>query len=255
MQKGFAPIYLLVGVVLIGLVLGGAYYLDSNKGLPQNAQQTASTTPSVSPQLTPSPSTSARKVVPLTTAWSLGTKTYSNPKIDITFEYPSFFKVEERDIQKANQEWAEKYKNDPDARQPLYKSSFHAILSTPGEPSEPVNQEICENKMSVSVQKYDNSQNLSLYNFIADLQKTYPGDGITETFETYKKDLKQTNIPQDGSYVFKGIVFENPVKTTYFIHKGKVYTFGLIGNCDTGGQYTPDASRVFESMLKSVKFI
>ena len=94
-----------------------------------------------------------------------------------------------------------------------------------------------------------------MYDFIADQHKTYPGDGQTETFDTYKKDLKPTDLPKQGSYIFEGIVGENPVKTVYFTNKGEVYTFGLIGNCDTGGQYTPDAAAVFDDMLKSIKYL
>lgn len=251
MQKGFTPLYFLIGIILIAGVVGGIYLLGIKKNSSQSLQQTSNQTSQISVQ----PTASSPKVVLLLTAWSLGTKIYSNPKIDITFEYPSSFEVEETDIQKANQEWTEKYKNDPNIRQPLYQSTFYTTFSTPGKPSDPVNQEICDNKMSVSVQKYDNSQNLSVYNFIADLYKTYPGDGRTETFDTYKKSLKPTNILQDGSYVFEGIVGEKPVKNVYFTNKGKVYTFELMGNCYTDGQYTPEANKVFENIIKSVKFL
>ena len=109
--------------------------------------------------------------------------------------------------------------------------------------------------MSVSVSKYDNNQNFSLYDFIADQQKTYPGDGRTETIDMYKKGLKPTDVPKLGSYVFEGVIGENPVKTVYFTNNGKVYSFDLIGNCNTGGKYTPDAEAVFDTMLKSVKYL
>jgi hypothetical protein len=89
----------------------------------------------------------------------------------------------------------------------------------------------------------------------SDLNKSYPGSGITESFETYRKNLTQSQLPKAGSFVFKGIIGENPVKKVYFTFKDKVYEFHLIGNCDTGGQYTPDAESVFDNMLKSVKYL
>lgn len=254
-QKGDIPILIALGVLIIAVIAGGAYYLGTTKNKSQSQVQVFTQSPTPSIQATPTP-TSSNNLVQLSYAWNLGTKTYTNPKVGITFDYPSYFDVKEIDIQKENADWAAKYKNSPEVRQPLYTSTFYTTFNTtPNDPSAPVNREICDNKMSVSVQKFDNPKNLSLYDFIADSHKTYPGDGITETFETYKKDLKPTTLPKEGSYVFEGIIGENPVKTVYFINKGVVYTFGLIGNCDTGGQYTPDANKVFENILKSIKYL
>ena len=189
-QKGFTPILIILGVILvIGIVAGAYYFGTNNKTQPQT--QVVTQTPSIQATSSPIPPSS---VIKLSDAWNLGLKTYSSPKIDITFDYPSYFDVKEIDIQKENADWAAKYKDNPDVRQPLYTSNFYATFNTtPNDPSAPVNREIWDNKMTVSVQKFDNSKNLSLYDYIADSHQTYPGDGITETFETYKKDLKLTN--------------------------------------------------------------
>lgn len=108
--------------------------------------------------------------------------------------------------------------------------------------------------MTVSVEQYDNEQNIILSNFIANLKKSYPADGVSEDFEVYKKNLSESQLPKAGSLVFEGIIGENPVKEVYFTNKDKVYEFGLIGNCGTGSKYSKDAEKVFDKMLTSIKF-
>lgn len=257
MQRGQALIFLLVGILVLTLA-GGAFYLGrqttskpSTNSVVSSQISPSNPSSTIYSQVTPAP---ASTVVKLANAWNLGTKTYSNPKVDITFQYPSYFIVKEVDIEKGNADWLTRYENDPNVKQPLYSSTFYATFDT-HKPEDPVSQEICDNKMTMSVQKYDNTKDLSLYNFIADIKKSYLGDGITETFDTYKKVLKSTNQPKEGSYVFEGIVGEKPTRTVYFLNKGKVYTFGLTGNCYSDGQYSPDANTVFEKMLKSIIYL
>lgn len=256
----------LLALILIGIlvaILGGSSYLmNMNQAktplkITKQITPMISNTPSLSPKITsiasPSSSPSPEKIILLSDAWNLGTKTYINSKIDITFDYPTYFKMYETDVDKENADWAKKYKNDPNARQPLYQSSFLVSFDSQDR-SGPVTQEICENKMSVSVQKYDNDKHMKLYDFIADLHKTYAGDGITDTFTTYKKSLKTTDLPKENSYVFEGIIGENPVKEVYFENNGSIYLFHLMGNCDTGGKYTPQADAVFTQILTSIHF-
>lgn len=246
---------IIVALVFLMTIIGvGAYFLGTQKARKEEIPNKITTALTPPPTQTLPSSVQTGDVVKLSNAWNLGTKTYSNPKISIAFDYPSYFETKETDIQKANKEWLDKYKNIPSVKQPLYRSNFSASFYTPNQELA-TTQEFCDNKMSVSVQQYDNSQNLSLYDFIADLQKTYPGGGITETFDTYKKGLKPTTLPKEGSYVFEGIVGENPVKAVYFTNKGNVYTFGLIGNCNTGGQYTSEADKILQNMLNNVKYL
>lgn len=109
--------------------------------------------------------------------------------------------------------------------------------------------------MRILITEYPNTESLSLYDFIAKQNKTYPGNGITDTFDTYKKSLKQTNVPKEGSYVFEGNIGENPRKEVYFEHSGKVYLFGLGGGNNTGEGYSDDANKLFDNILKSIFFL
>ncbi|MDP2632524.1 MAG: hypothetical protein Q8P25_02250, partial [Candidatus Curtissbacteria bacterium] len=99
--------------LFILLVVGGiAYYFNTQKNRSSNLNnQPQNPSPTIVSQVTPSSSRQSEKLVKLADAWSLGTITYSSPKIGITFEYPSYFEVQETNIQKANQEWADQYKN------------------------------------------------------------------------------------------------------------------------------------------------
>lgn len=250
-EKGFAPLILLIGILLIiGGVAYEIYYLGTiSRNKP--AQIPALSVNKATSQPSPKPSISPNQIVPLSTAWNLGTKTYSNPDIGITFEYPYYFEVQETDIQKANQEWADQYKKKSFVKQPLYMNDFAASFSTPDIEIQNLGNdedyskrwlEFCDNKISVSVLKYQNDKNLPLFDFIAELKKTYSINGKTMTFDDYKQNLKTTSLPQEGSYVFGGDGRENPVKTVYFINKENVYTFNLIGFCDTREFYTPNVT-------------
>lgn len=249
--------FLMVVISILIIALGVGGYLvarpdiwgTNNKRVP--AQTPISTTNEKLSRVSTSPSVSPKKVVLLSDAWNSGTKTYSNPSIGITFEYPSYFEVQETDIQKANQEWADQYKNIPFVKQPLYMSDFAASFSTPeieiknlGNDEDYTKRwlEFCDNKIAVSVSKYQNDKNLPLFDFIAELKKTYTIDGKTMTFDDYKQNLKTTSLPQEGSYVFEGDGREDPVKTVYFINNEQVYTFNLIGICDTREYYNPSVT-------------
>ena len=249
-QKGVASPLIIV-IVLLVIFVGYIYTQKSNdKGNVTKAPVTA-----LSPSAKPSTETSPRartKFVKLSEAWNQGTKTFTSSKINISFEYPSYFLIDEVDIEKENREWAETYKNNPDVKQPRYTSSFAANFHTnyAGDP-----RETCPNTMRVHVAQDDNRKNLTLYDFIADMNKAYAGGGVTETFETYKKNLFQSKVPKATSYVWIGDSAETPAKEVYFEHNGKVFLFILRGYCDTGGKYSKDAENVFDNMLKSIKFL
>lgn len=254
-------ILMILLVILLGIAGGGyIYYMNMQKtqSTPQPSSEAPriSTSPTnVAPTYPPSTeSATNKKVILLSDAWNLGTKTYTNPKLGITFSYPSYFLITDHDLAKENADWAKMYKNNPTVK-PLYDDAQLVVTTFDSHnPADSVNNEICANKMTVTVSENDNPQNLSLYDFIADQNKTYPGNGVTESFDMYKKNLKESQLPKTGSYVFEGNMGENPVKVAYFENKNNVYTFFLRGNCDTGGQYSPAANTIFEQMLKSVKF-
>ncbi len=81
-QGGFAPILLLIGILIIVLVGGGIYYYQ--------AQIYRSATPTSQVSKTPRPSTQTDE----TANW----KTYINPVIKYTFEYPPDWKLTEQNL-------------------------------------------------------------------------------------------------------------------------------------------------------------
>lgn len=179
-------------------------------------------------------------LVNLSTAWQDGTVKYANPNLGITFEYPKSLEIQTPKID---------------------NSLFSVRILTPDIPIEKRQSPefdfnvYNENTMRILITEYTNNENLSLYDYIAKQNKTYPGNGITENFDTYKKFLKQTNVPKEGSYVFEGNIGENPRKEVYFEHNGKVYVFGLGGGNNTGEGYSDDANKLFDNILKSIKFL
>ncbi len=81
-QTGFAPILILVGILVITLVGGGAYYFGSQKPpvQPQNPIVISSPTPTTSP--------TDASGVPNGTAETANWKTYTNNKYQFSFKYP-----------------------------------------------------------------------------------------------------------------------------------------------------------------------
>lgn len=176
----------------------------------------------------------------LKNAWDKGSSKFSDTGLSITFDYPKDFE-------------SKTFKTD--------EGKFSAAIATPDVPIEKRGvtefdfKEFGDNTMRISINEYSNDKKLPLFDFIANQNKSYPGGGVIEAFETYKKYLKPTTIPKEGSFVFEGNISENPRKEVYFEHNGKVYLFGLGGGNDTGAGYTEDADKVFNAVLKSIKFL
>lgn len=243
-ERGWSKLTLVFGAVVFLLLISSAIHLIGayKRAAKQVADQSARSSPA-----------QAAQVINLSDAWKFGTSTYGDPELDITVVYPSFFDVNVRDAQAANTERLTDNISDPKVNHPPYARSFAVSFSTPNQQS-PANREVCENKMSVSVSKYENNQNLALYDFIARLYEGELSNSQLAPFEAYKKDLLPSVLPKPGSYVFEGYVGENPVKTVYFTTQGSVYSFGLIGNCDTGGKYTAAAEAVFDDMVERIRY-
>ena len=169
------------------------------------------------------------------TAWQQGTVAYDNASLGISFEYPKSFIFNSPKIDNGT----------------IYLSITTPEVSAEEAASPGFDYSAYDSEaMRVSISKFTNTENLSLYDFIAKQHKTYPGNGITDTFDTYKKYLTSTGIPRPGSYMFNGNVSENPVKTVYFEHNGSVYAFNLGGGRGTGQSYSADADKLFNKILQ-----
>lgn len=93
MQKGFAPILILVGILVIIGIAGGAYYLGkSQNSQPKSQSQVVSQTP------TPSPNAN---LVPNASAETANWKTYINDTYAFQIKYPEKFNLNEN-IRKEN---------------------------------------------------------------------------------------------------------------------------------------------------------
>ena len=88
MQKGLGVIYVLIGVLIIAAVAGGAYYVGSKK-----APISVTKNPVSIPQ-TPQPTSSSTDK---TANW----KTYTNTKLKFSFSYPNTYKFEKEDNERA----------------------------------------------------------------------------------------------------------------------------------------------------------
>lgn len=180
----------------------------------------------------------------LASAWEK-LSTYTNPNLGVTFQYPTTFITTVNSLN---------YNSSA-----LIKPSFSVTIRSPFASSEETNKlgfdwtSYSLNTMRVTINQYDTDK-LSLYDFISQLNKTYPGNGITETFETFKKSLKPVTLPKEGSYEFDGILGENPTKELYFENNGKVYLFVLSGGTGTGEGYSKEAENSFNSLVKSIVF-
>ncbi len=82
MQKGFAPIFLLIGVFVVAAI-SGAYYLGTLKNKSQPTPPPNSITSSQTPQATASPAPDE------TANW----KSYIDTDLGITFKYPTTWEV------------------------------------------------------------------------------------------------------------------------------------------------------------------
>lgn len=253
-------LWIIVVIVLIALSVGGigGYMLGTKQN---NDTKTVTPTSSPSPTIifepTPTLPEQAKTLVKLADAWNLGVKTFSDPKINITFDYPSYFQTRVLDIEKVNKEAkerADKYNQKPY----VYDQAFDASFSTPE--IDPVyytgdRQLRCDNTIGIGVTQYDNPQNMALYDFIDYLDKhAFAQSGPAAM--AIRDKVTQSQLPKAGSYVYEAIYGEAGItKIVFFTNKDKVYEFNLNGGCDLGDPYTQDGENVFDNMLKSVKFL
>lgn len=239
-KKGFSAIQIILIVLLIIGVLG-VYYLKNNKTTSSINLDTENAASSSS-QMYGLPNYAPFN---LSETWEGGLNTYTNPKMNISLKYPkSFSKTEEEEM-------------------PTYEGSaiFAVRLLTPQAPKWELGKEDFDwtsydkNQMSVYIEVFNNSNNLSIEDFIKNKFNDIGIDGKTSTYVTLKKGLKETSSPKENSYVYEGILGENPIKKVMFAQKDKVYNLTLVGGTDTGAGYSDDAEQVFDRIISSIEFL
>lgn len=247
---------LLIIFAVIVALLGLVAYVGGNKSTSNPIKQSAPT-PTPKRTLQPNPTETFVAIIQLSTAWGLDAKTYSNPKIEISFQYPNSFAKNEVDAVKENASFKQEY---PEIKFAPYGDFFVSFytLSPPIEQRQMTNFDSTSyehNAMSLSVDVYNNTQNTSLEDFLKTHYSRFGPDGKTPTYETLKENLKPSNSPTTDSYVFVGSLGENPQKRIFFSYKNKFYIFTLQGGTGTGQKYSADAEKIFDQVIISIKFL
>lgn len=256
-EKGFTPILLLVGFLLIVAVAGGAYYFGKSQSVRPEAVSTPN--PTITSQVIPSPSTAITSATSLATAWSGRLNLYSDSTLGISFQYPAFFIVNVIDTAKEKTEGYYYASLNKDYEYRTYGITFSVPQLTDAQITDAANSDpnfyskYVDNIMYLTLSKYDNPRNLSLYDFLAIEYKVYAGNGIQATFDSFKQNLKSSAIPFPGSYEFVGNQGENPNRKVFFANKGKIYEFSLTGGLGTGQGYSADANNLLNNILQTVK--
>lgn len=250
-QKGsfvFPQIVIVVIAILTMLV-----YLLLPKQKPQLSSDTQTISPfSYLPQSTPKPSkdpAQLKSLPDLVKALAGPQAEFKENNFPFTFTYPAYFRKNVYDIEARK---AETLKDDP---QYIWRLTDEVGIIVPLDSDEYDYSTNCDdNVMRVYVSKYANIDHINLYELIKTLNATYPGGGVTETFETYKQGLTQISYPRPGSYQFKGIISENLAKKVYFEYGNSFYSFTLSGGCGTGAGYSRASEEIFDSILDNIKF-
>lgn len=248
-------VIIIVAIIIILLVIAtGGYYLVTRQQANNKNQLTQlNTTPTVTivSSVTATPTQAITNIRPddfsLATVWQLGVYEYSNPAINITFQYPKSFSAIVNDTSNYN---------NSNMLKPVLSLNFN----TPDVPIEKRQKTGFDfssydaNTMQVNVDVYDNINNQSLDAFLATLYSGAGIDGKTTVITTLKQGLTSSTMPKQGSYIYFGTLGENPMKAYYFTNGDKIYVFRLYGGNNTGEGYTKDAEAVFTNLIKSIKF-
>lgn len=225
-SKKSQSLLLIIGVILI-------FLLASSIGLYFFQQQNSKKNKRINTQIpiTSQPTTIRVTSNPLEHVWENGTQVYSNPKLGFTFEYPNDFLI-----------------GNTEGRQ----ENLVAFFSNPPPPE----SSDFTNVMSMGVYKYPNPKNLTIMEFLESIYTGTVGGGQGKTpMISYVKDnLSKSQYPILGTLIFTGSDGGHYVKRVFFIYKDAIYEFSLSGGEGAGSIYSPDAEKVFDKSIKSIKF-
>lgn len=189
---------------------------------------------------TPTAGQKTSQIIPLSTVWQMGTTTYTNPKLGISFEYPKVFTVDVADV-----------------------SSDVTFSMRINSQDIPIEQRVepgfdwtayDKNAMTIEIVQDDNSSNQTLDTFLSSAYVGPGVDGKTPVINILKRGLIASSAPVPGSYVFTGTLGETPSKIYYFMNKDKIYSITLWGGHNAGNLYSKDAEKVFDQIISSIKF-
>jgi hypothetical protein len=248
-QIGIAAVTIIV-IILVMISAISVYFSLTKKASPAPLS-TPVPLPSIL-KFSPLPSVDTSKLIPLpdlSKALSGPQTEFKHEGLPFTFSYPAYF---EKRVTNVETRKAEILKNDPGY---IWRLLNQVSIQVPLDSTQYNYSEKCgDNVVRIFVSRYGNLDNTGLYDFIKTLNAKYPGDGITETSDTYKKGLIQIDYPKSGSYQFKGIISENLAKVVYFEYGDSFYSFSLSGGCNTGEGYSEAAEEIFDTILRNIKF-
>lgn len=193
MQKGFAPLIIILGILVILGIAGGAFYLG------RSTISNPSPTPAVTSQITP-PLNPSTNPAPTGSGETDNWKTYTNTQAGISFKYPNNWIVEPYDI-------------------PGF-SYFHGIIQLKIK-----GQQYGPEPATMSISYWDNPENLTLDKFE---QKLNEGGG-----KYYSLDLpnaQKITIAGISSYYWKSVASAcEPVRCGRYMipYKNKIFDISL----------------------------
>ncbi|MFC1790037.1 hypothetical protein ACFLZP_00975 [Patescibacteria group bacterium] len=258
-------VLIILSVTWLALGLGIGFYWGRNnkKNIKKSANLPQSTKSVLTPTAAPTIGYSQPKLFLLSQAFKSGKKTYPDPELGIQFDYPDFFEAETVNIPGSNRKY-QKENNTSEIRfgkGVRFVATFYNPVPdypTPGisYSDQSSREKICQNRMKVVVNQYENKSRLSLYDFIRTLYDwKISSDDEEVVFSHYKDSLKPVDWPKPGSFLFDGVIYEGLDKEWFFQHKDSVYKFSLYGNCGLGSEFTPEMNQIFEEMVRSIRFL
>ncbi len=234
MQRGFAPILILVGILILGLVAGGVYYSWTGKSAnpipPPTPVVTSVSQPSSASQATPIPSPDSDE----TANW----KTYTDSTLVASFKYPSNWTLN-----------SGRY----GISTPTIKDDWYIDVSDPN-----YGDSTCRGDcpvFNVTVSVYNNDQNLDLASYI---KKDF--NSITGGAGNFSQVKLENTILANGLSFTKVTGFPGGnYYSLYALHNKRVYIIGVGAGVngmrdDINSAKVKQNLAIFDQILSTFKF-
>ena len=221
MRKGYLtpPVIIILALITFGVAL--TLYFNTN--LLKNIKNKPTPSPESSVQTQPSPTPDE------TANW----KTYTNSNLGFSLKYPEFLCVESRDTVRI--ELRNCVIDEFGANYPLSQIPPEAFV-----------------RISITVDKIDH--NISIEEYLN--QKYPPNKYGLPSYQNQEATMEKITIDnQPGRLSEKGMLFENTVKTAWIKNNTRIYEITTYSREETGGEYSQKASRVFDQILSTFRFL